>query len=215
MGLSGWLWLAASCSLATQGPPHGHRGFATQGPPPGHERMTSFNCTESDVGPTLDLIWGVLNVRGAVAVAADPDAYENSGQVIAVGFGLGDSVGDGGRDRTQQDEEVSCREAVAGRAQGSDAGPGGGRRAGRRHFPSPVADTLIVGARLQLMATAHQSSGAEVREVEFSWWSSDPGIASVNGAGLVTAHEVGTVTIRASAGVPAGTARIVVVAATH
>jgi uncharacterized protein YjdB len=78
---------------------------------------------------------------------------------------------------------------------------------------SPAEDTLAVGQRAQLIATAHSSSGAEVPNRQFSWWSSHPAVASVGAAGLVTAHAVGVATIGANSGVPTGTARIVVVAA--
>ena len=46
----------------------------SQGPPTGHEQMPAFSCTESTTGPTLDLVWAGLNVLGAVAASADPDA---------------------------------------------------------------------------------------------------------------------------------------------
>jgi hypothetical protein len=58
-------------------------------PPVGHEQMNYFNCTEGNTAPVLDLVWGGLNVLGALTAASDPDAYENSGQIMAVGFGWG------------------------------------------------------------------------------------------------------------------------------
>jgi uncharacterized protein YjdB len=43
-----------------------------------------------------------------------------------------------------------------------------------------------------------------------SWWSSDPTVASVDAAGLVTAHATGVVTVGALIALTAGGAQIVV-----
>src|SRR6059036_1381540 len=48
----------------------------THGPPTGHEQLEYIPCTESDAGPILDLVWGGLNVLGAIGVAADRSAYD-------------------------------------------------------------------------------------------------------------------------------------------
>ena len=65
-------------------------GFVfSQGPPTGHEQMESFTCTESNAGPILDIVWASLNVLGALGAASDPSAYENSGEIVAVGLGWG------------------------------------------------------------------------------------------------------------------------------
>jgi len=60
-----------------------------KGPPVGHEQMDYFTCTEGDAGPILDLVWGGLNIAGALVCASDPDAYENSSACIIGGFGWG------------------------------------------------------------------------------------------------------------------------------
>jgi hypothetical protein len=75
-----------------------------QGPPPGHQQMTKFECSESIVGPTADLIGGGLaTVFGLLHVAlsnfdSGPDA--GSGASIAIlplasglGFGVSAIVG--------------------------------------------------------------------------------------------------------------------------
>ena len=49
----------------------------SHGPPDGHEQMSSFSCTEGNAGPILDIVWGGLNVIGALAAAGDPGAYES------------------------------------------------------------------------------------------------------------------------------------------
>ena len=61
----------------------------SHGPPEGHENMTYFSCTESNAGPILDIIWGALNVLGAISVASDPSSYDSPDQTIAVGLAWG------------------------------------------------------------------------------------------------------------------------------
>ncbi|MGH7459730.1 MAG: hypothetical protein ACREMA_01720 [Longimicrobiales bacterium] len=61
----------------------------SKAPPVAHEQMNSFSCSEGNVAPVLDLIWGGLNVAGALIAASDQAAYENPGQIMAVGFGWG------------------------------------------------------------------------------------------------------------------------------
>jgi uncharacterized protein YjdB len=75
---------------------------------------------------------------------------------------------------------------------------------------APAADTLAVGAQLQLVATARGSSGAEILNREFAWSSSNDAIASVSTAGLVTAHAPGTVVIAANTSNVVGTATLLV-----
>jgi len=75
---------------------------------------------------------------------------------------------------------------------------------------TPPEDTLAVGQRVQLFASAHSSSGTAVPNRDFMWSSSNDAIASVSNAGLVTAHAAGTVVIAANTGNVVGTARIMV-----
>ena len=63
----------------------------SKGPPAGHEQMDYFTCTESDVGPILDVVWGSLNLLGALSIASNPEAYEetygvSSSSGIAIGI---------------------------------------------------------------------------------------------------------------------------------
>lgn len=82
-------WSAVICAAGLSLPAFGCGFVFSHAPPPGHERMEYFTCTESDAGPILDIVWAGLNVAGAVAAAADPDAYEDPGQIVAVGVGWG------------------------------------------------------------------------------------------------------------------------------
>ena len=75
----------------------------------------------------------------------------------------------------------------------------------------PQLDTLSVGERIQLVASAHSSSGAVVSSKFFSWSSSNDAIASVSSAGLVTAHASGSVVIAARTDNTVGTANVVVI----
>jgi len=58
----------------------------THGPPEGYKQMDYFSCTEANTGPILDVVWGGLNLLGAMAAASNPDEYENSDQIVAVGL---------------------------------------------------------------------------------------------------------------------------------
>ena len=184
-------------------------GFVlTQGPPSGHEQMAAFSCTESNAGPTLDIAWAGLNVLGAVIAASDPSAYENSGQIVAVGVGWGvfsSFAAASGFNKSKQ-----CRRALQQLAQ---------RNARPTDVPSvqavvvsPPEDTLGTGERVQLVASAHGSGGTAIPNRDFMWSSSNDAIASVSNAGLVTAHAAGTVVIAANTSNVVGTVRIVVTA---
>ncbi len=192
-------------------------GFViSQGPPTGHEQLDAFSCTESNAGPTLDIVWASLNVLGAVAAASDPSAYDNSGQIVAVGLAWG--VFSSFSAASGFNKSKRCRAALLELA---------ARQAQRRANPSglslptevpsvqavmvtPPEDTLAVGERVQLVASAHSSSGIVVPNRDFMWSSSNDAIASVSNAGLVTARAAGTAVIAANTGNVVGTARIMV-----
>lgn len=183
-------------------------------PPEGHERMSSFNCTESNAGPIIDIIWGALNVLGALQAASDPDAYENSSQIVAVGLSWG--VISGTAAGVGFDKSKKCRTARRSLAERQSQGltlpaPMPDVAVPAAVVVSPATDTVRVGGRLQLLATANASSGAPLPGRVYFWTSSNDAIASVNGAGLVTAHAPGTVVIAARTGSVVGTAQLVVV----
>lgn len=88
-------------------------GFAlTHGPPPGHQTMASYQCTESNVGPVLDLL--VAGVGALVFVAGtqvneddfifnDPAPFLVTGALMTVGWGSSGFVGFG--------KTARCRDA--------------------------------------------------------------------------------------------------------
>jgi uncharacterized protein YjdB len=189
-------------------------GFAfTHGPPTGYEQLEYIPCTDNDAGPVLDLVWGGLNVLGAIIVASSPDQYDSPDLTIASGFGWG--VFSSFSAASGFKKVSACKRARQALAQ---------RQAARGMMPvtisdsgrvaavviSPAADTLAVGAQRQLVAVAHSSSGATVTNRMFAWSSSNDAIASVNNAGLVTAHAAGSVVIAANTNNVVGTATILV-----
>jgi hypothetical protein len=183
------------------------------GPPTGHEQLEYISCTESDAGPALDLVWGGLNVLGALVIASQPDEYENPEPAIVTGLAWGVissfSAASGFK------KVSACKNARQALAQ---------RQAARGMMPisipdsaavtavviMPAVDTLAVGAQRQLVASAHNSSGAAVSGRLFTWSSSNDAIASVSNAGLVTAHAPGSVIIAANTNNVVGTAALVV-----
>lgn len=73
-------FLQAGCSL-----------LFVEGPPEGHQQMTSFQCTERNTAPVLDVIWGAYNVLGAVVIAAadTEDLYYSTSGILAYGSAWG------------------------------------------------------------------------------------------------------------------------------
>ena len=183
------------------------------GPPIGHEQLEYIPCTESDAGPILDIVWGGLNVLGALVIAGSPDEYENPDAAVASGITWG--VVSAIAAPTGFKKVSACKNARRALAE---------RQAARGAIPvvvpdsapviavviTPSVDTLAVGAQRQLLATAHGSSGATVSGRMFTWSSSNDAIASVSNAGLVSAHAPGSVIIAANTNNVVGTATIVV-----
>lgn len=170
------------------------------GPPEGHGRMDDFSCTESNVGPIIDIIaFGGLALTFATweppygdrdparAIAASGAAAVVGGSSAAVGF----------------IKSKRCRAAKRQLAE---------RRAQWRVVVViPSVDTLAVGERVQLTAAVHGPSGLPIRTAEFTWSSSSDAIASVTNAGLVTAHVIGSVVITARTDSVIGAAHLIVV----
>jgi len=188
----------------------------SKGPPTGHEQMLSFSCTESNAGPTLDIVWAALNVLGAAAAASEPDAYENAGEIVAVGIGWGVvssfSAASGykkSKEGRQALQQLAQRNAERNGAVSGIVVPDNGTV--MAVVVSPSDDTLAVGAQLQLVAEAHGSSGAVIVNRPFTWSSSNDAVASVSNAGLVSAHAAGAVVIAANTNNVVGTVRVVVI----
>jgi hypothetical protein len=158
--------------------------------------MNHFTCTETKVGPVIDLIWAALNVTGA-AIAISDEAVEDRDQVIAVGLGWG--LVSGAAAFVGLDKTAKCRKAkrllVQRQMRMTPISQATENVAGVNVTPSQAA--LSPGDEIQLLASAHGSSGATIPNKVFIWSSSNDAIASVSPAGLVTAHAEGTVAIAA------------------
>jgi hypothetical protein len=76
---------------------------------------------------------------------------------------------------------------------------------------TPALDSLpALGASVQLSAVAKTSGGDTIRNRPITWGSSAPGVVSVDGNGLATAHTNGSAIITATIDAVPGTAQIVV-----
>ncbi len=194
----------------------------THGPPEGHERLDHFTCTESNVGPILDLAYwgggglltlflGTAESSGGMEDIAAPSA------ALSAAAGLSSIVvsvasASAGFKKTRQ-----CRAALQQLAERRARGLLGGATATRAAQSlvrtvvlSPWTDTLAVGQRAVLIPFAYDADGAAIPNATFVWSSSNDAVASVSGAGIVTARGMGTAVIAARAGNAVGTARIVV-----
>ena len=80
---------------------------------------------------------------------------------------------------------------------------------------SPTTSFLGINAQETFTATAQDSKGKSLSGVTFTWTSNAPDIASIDTAGVVTGHTVGTVQITASSsGVTSAAANLNVISAT-
>jgi hypothetical protein len=191
----------------------------THGPPVGHEKMVYFSCSESNTGPVLDIVWGALNVAGALVIAGHRDEYDHPDQSVATGvvWGIISGISAGvGFDRVKKCQaakrQLAERQASAP-AHAEQAAPG---RAAEVAGVQTVLiqsgdDTLTIGQPVQFAAKAFDANGAVVRNVTtFRWSSSNDAVASVSDAGLVTPRAAGTAVIAANSYNVVGTKRIVV-----
>ena len=182
-----------------------------QPPPSAHADMDYFSCTESNAGPVLDIVWAGLNFVGALAAAAEPNAYANAQQIQVVGFSwtLVSSVSAGvGFSKTRRCREARATLASRLAGRGPDAGIAGAIVTAV--VVAPGTDTMLVGEQRQLRVAAFNASGGPVGNRTYRWSSSNDAIASVDNAGLVTARAVGTVVIAANTGNVVGVAAITV-----
>jgi hypothetical protein len=185
-------------------------------PPEGYEEMDHFTCTESNAGPIIDVVWGSLNVLGALVAASNPDEYESSTVVVGLSWGVVSSISAGVGFNKSKKCRAAKQEVAARHAE--ERGPEEAEEVVEPVVPpviqvvvvSPTADTLAIDEQLQLGAIAYSPSGGILTDRSFTWSSSNDAIASVSNGGLVTAHASGTVVIAANTGNVVGTASIVV-----
>lgn len=198
-GLATWAFLGCLCLYA-----EGCGTLLMRAPPRDHERRTSFSCTERDILPVFDIVMGTYWALLGTSDEAGPGDAAIGFRIGAV-FGLSAAHGFYKSRRCRRAlQQLGERQALLRSA----AAPA----VAYAVVVSPPGDTLTIGERIQLVATAHRSSGAVVSRREFVWSSSDSTVASVSNAGLVSAHSAGSVTIGAKTGNLVGTASIVVAA---
>ena len=175
--------------------------------------MDYFTCTQSNAVPTLDFIWGGLNLFGGLAAAAEPDQYEDAGSIMAVGFGWAALSGMAGYRGTQQVSE--CRRAVhlhatRGAARSSEPAQAPVPRPVRGVVVDPMEASLAPGESLQLTASAFSAGGMLVEDAEYRWSSANPEVATVSDFGRVMAVARGETLIRVEVGGAHSAASIVV-----
>ncbi len=184
-------------------------------PPQGHEQMEYFTCTESNTGPIIDFIAAGGYVLSALIVAGDQNNYMNPGAYIAYTLAWGAFTGAAapvGFAKSRKCRAAKRQLAVrqAAQRQGEPRDLRAADVVVQTVVVSPAADTLAIGERVQLGATAYSSSGGIISNQTFTWSSSNDAVASVSNAGLVTAHANGSVVIAANTDNVVGTANIVV-----
>jgi Big-like domain-containing protein len=184
-------------------------GFVfVHGPPEDHATQPYFNCTESNAGPILDLVWAGLNLGGAIDAQSHPENYQQGATGIGIAWAVvSTSAAIVGFNKVKKCQAAK-RELAQRLLQGQTAVDSLRAQA---VTVSPTVDTLEVGRSLQLVATASASNGTTITAAAFSWSSSNDAIASVSAAGLVQATAPGTVIIAARTGNVVGTASVVVV----
>ena len=192
--LSATLW-AYACGDGTTEPP---------APPPDPPRPTAVTVTPATtqltaLGGTVQLTAEVRDQNGQVMAGAGVTWASSNASVATVGgSGLVMAAGNGTATITATAGGVSGSATVTVAQEVSTV------------TVSPVADTVVGGDTLRLSAEATDENGHAVAGAEFSWESSDAGVATVDASGLVTGVAEGTATITASAGTPSGSAIVTV-----
>ena len=77
---------------------------------------------------------------------------------------------------------------------------------------SQTADTLVARDTLRLAAEAFDANGHAISGTSFAWSSSDPGVATVDTSGLVTAVSPGAAAVTAASGGVSGRMELLVIA---
>jgi hypothetical protein len=104
----------------------------SHGPPQGHERMNYFSCTESNVGPILDVTWAGLNLVGGIIGYASQGSNSISGPIGLAEFSIWFLSGSDGFRKSRQcraakqqlaDRLAAGRAPVAGQPAVSQPGP--------------------------------------------------------------------------------------------
>jgi len=107
---------------------------------------------------------------------------------------------------------LSCLAIESAGPAGGGGNPGGGPpgSAAVVHV-SPASGTIPVGQTQQFTATPQDSAGNPLATLSVTWASSNPGVATVDGSGLVAGVSQGDATISATSEGKTGSAAVAVV----
>lgn len=120
------------------------------GPPADYSNMNYVQCTESDVGPILDAVWAGINAAGAIAIAADPDGYEDDWDVSSgagIASGVGWTILSGSSSLVGFNKVSDCRRAkreIADRQAGDQSD-----QEQQDGGPNPLEESLYEAMRIQ------------------------------------------------------------------
>jgi len=200
--------------------------FFTHGPPAGYQQMSSFSCSQTVTGPVLDLaglVWFTVNMEvnarngnvaataidGALTIALTWSALDGASKIRdcrAAQAQLASRMAAGNQRAVAQVAPLPAAGPVVARPLGAP-GPAAGVNA---VTVAPAVDTLGVGQKVRLVATARGVNAAPMAGVTFTWSSSAPTVAAVSPDGIVTALAAGTAVVTARADGVLGKAQIVV-----
>ena len=174
---------------ATSGDASGQAELLVIAPAPAAIRVTPDSVALAALGDTIRLAAEVLDQRGR-AMEDEPVSWSSGDEAVATvdPGGLVTAVGTGSAEVAASSRDVSAATAVTV------------MQIARSVVVRPAADTLLAGDTLRLAAEAFDANGRPVAGAEFAWSSSDSAVATVDGAGLVTAHSRGAAVIAAVSG---------------
>ena len=185
--------------LATSGSATGRMAILVVMPTPTVIGLTPDTLEFGAVGDTVRLVAEVLDQLGRVVEDAAVSWSSNDETVATVDkSGLVTAVGEGTTDATAASGAASGAAVVSVTQIASSV------------IVAPSSAAIAPRATLRLEVEAFDWNGRPVAEAEFSWTSSDPAVATVDGTGVVLGIGDGVATITAQAAYAGGTSSVAV-----